>query len=667
MKQYALKRKPKAGTSSIEWDRVLNPQQQAVVQAGSGPLLVVAGAGTGKTHTLTHRVAWLLSQGVSVDSILLLTFTNKAAIEMIGRVGGLVDQDVHRQLWGGTFHHVGLRVLRRWATRLGYPERFSVLDPEDAAILMKYCIHETGVDTTRRRFPRASTLTGVLGYCINTQRTVEEVLEDRHVEYLDLADEIRRCFHAYQAKKIEVGALDFDDLMLGWKRVMVECDDVRRELTGRFEHVLVDEYQDTNALQGELVDLVASTHRNLMVVGDDCQSIYGFRGAEYRNILEFGDRYPDFQQFRLEINYRSTPQIIELTNRSIAHNEHQFPKTLRAERGTGERPALLKVRDVYQQADFVCQRILELADEGFSLNDVAVLYRAHHHAAELQVELARYGIPFVVRSGVRFFEQAHIKDVLAYLRFIFNPRDELSFVRFAQHYRGVGSSRAHDLWKSVRTADDPLSAATAPQLAHALPERAARNWAHCAGLLSQLRSQRLTASPHEMLDTIVHGPYREYLEANFENAENRLGDIEQLGHYAEQYGDLDRFLGEVSLMATPSGQDILVGGDKPDEHVTLSSIHQAKGLEWRACFVLWLSDGQFPSANAASEDLEEERRLFYVAATRARDELYLCHVFMQTRRDRSRVVLRESPFLEELRRPKPEDEPFESWTLVVED
>lgn len=665
MKRYALKRKTSTTTTTIEWDAVLNPQQKAVVQAGNGPLLVVAGAGTGKTHTLTHRVAWLLGQGIDAESILLLTFTNRAAREMISRVGELVDGDVHRSLWGGTFHHVGLRLLRRSATRLGYPERFTVLDPEDANILMTFCVHETGIDTSRRRFPRAATLNNVLGYCINTQRTVEEVLEIRAPEFLELSEEIRACFHTYHARKLEVGALDFDDLILGWKRLMVECDDVRREITGRFEHILVDEYQDTNALQGELVDLVAASHRNLMVVGDDCQSIYAFRGAEYRNILEFEERYPDAQQFKLEVNYRSTPQILDLTNRSIAHNQHQFHKTLQAQRGAGERPALVRIRDVYQQADFVCQRILDLADEGLSLNDIAVLYRAHHHATELQVELARYGIPFVVRSGVRFFEQAHIKDVLAYLRFVFNPRDELAFLRFAQHYRGVGASRARDLWAAVRGAPDPLQAASDPQLGAILPERAARNWASCSQLLGRLRDQRLTASPQRMVESVIDGPYRAYLESNFENAENRLGDVEQLAHYAEQYGDLDRFLGEVTLISAPAGQDIVVGGEKPDEYVTLSSIHQAKGLEWRACFVLWLSDGQFPSANAAADDIEEERRLFYVAATRARDELYLCHVFKHARRGRGSVVLRESCFIEELR-DATENQPFESWTLVEE-
>lgn len=666
MKRYSLRRSPTTTTSSIDWEEVLNPQQLEVVMAGSGPMLVIAGAGTGKTHTLTHRVARLIETGVPPEHILLLTFTNKAAREMIGRVAELVGHDVRNLVWGGTFHHVANRILRRHGSRLGYPEQYTILDPEDASILMKFCVHETGIDTTKRRFPRGRTLLDVFSFCINTQRKVEEVLEERADEYIGLADEIRDVFHTYQSKKLEVGAMDFDDLLLNWKRLLAEFDDVRQTLATRFEHVLVDEYQDTNALQGEIVDQMASVHRNLMVVGDDCQSIYGFRGAEYRNILEFGDRYPECDEYRLEINYRSTPEILELTNQSIANNEHQFRKELTTDRTSGERPALLRIRDVYQQSAFVCQRILDLADEGISMNDIAVLYRAHHHASELQVEMTRYGIPYVVRSGVRFFEQAHIKDVLAYLRFIFNPRDELAFLRLSQHHRGIGGKRARDLWTNIRAADDPLAAATDPQLGSILPARAQRAWKRCSGILGTLRQQRLTTAPAAMVDTVVESPYREYLENNFENVENRLGDLEQLGNYATQYGDLDRFLGEVTLMSSIAGQDIVVGGEKPDEFVTLSSIHQAKGLEWKVCFVLWLSDGQFPSANASETeaDMEEERRLFYVATTRARDELYLCHVFSHRRRNQRMTVLRESPFIQELRNDDEEaTDLWEQWVL----
>ncbi len=666
MKEYKLRRRaPARETDGIDWDAALNPQQLAVVTAGTGPTLVIAGAGSGKTHTLTYRVARLLSNGVPPESVLLLTFTNKAARAMMERVGALVGDDVKRRMWGGTFHHIGHKIVRRWGKKLGYPDNFTVLDPADAALLMKGCLHETGVDVTKKRYPRGNTLHQIFSYCINTGSTVEEALAERAEDYVELADDIRDVFHTYQSRKLELGCVDFDDLLLLWKRLMVEFPDVRHEISSRFEHVLVDEYQDTNRMQGELVELAASVHGNLMVVGDDCQSIYRFRGAEYRNILEFPDRHAGCHQYRLETNYRSTPEIVDLTNRSIANNVHQFQKTLVAERPCGERPALLRLRDVGQQAAFVCERILDLADDGVSLDDIAVLYRAHYHSTELQIEMARYGIPFVIRSGVRFFEQAHIKDVLSYLKFIFNPRDEISFRRIAQHYNGIGGARAHDLWKVIRDAPDPLAAATDPQLGNVLPDRYKDSWHSLSGTLGKLRSQRLTSTPAHMIDSVMSGNYPSYLEKSFEKSENRLGDLEQLTHYAGQWDDLDRFLGEVVLMSEIAGQDILVGGDQPDEHVTLTSIHQAKGLEWKACFVLWLSDGHFPSANAADDEdgFEEERRLFYVATTRAKDELYLCHVVTHRRRDHRLITLRESPFIEELREDDPADEPWEAWKI----
>lgn len=664
MKKYKLDMGQDKGKGGIDYEAELNPQQRAVVKAKPGPALVIAGAGSGKTHTLTYRVGYLLDLGVHPERILLLTFTNKAARSMTERVAGLVQVDV-RRLWSGTFHSIGNRVLRQHANRLGYPTEYTILDSEDAGTLMKTCLAERGDDHLERRFPRGNVLSKIYSYCLNTQRKVDEVLQERYPYFAELGEPIREVFQIYQSRKLEMGLMDFDDLLLNWKRLLVECDDVRENLTDRFEHVLVDEYQDTNHIQGELVDLMSAKHGNIMVVGDDCQSIYRFRGAEYKNILEFPQRYPGCQEFRLEINYRSTPQILELANQSIAKNEGQFQKTLRSERPDGPEPALVQIKDVYQQAAFVCQRTLELADEGVPLNEIAVLYRAHHHSMELQVEMTRRGIPYVVRSGVRFFEQAHIKDVLSYLRFMYNPKDELSFMRFAQHYQGIGTKRARDLWQEVRASEDPLATAASEKLMKSLPKRAQHGWKRGSELLDELRKRRLTHTPADLIDTVSRSGYRDYMERSFENFENREGDLEQLANYAGQYEDLDRFLGELTLMSSVSGQDIVVGGDQPDEFVCLSSIHQAKGLEWTGVFVLWLSDGHFPSANAAKDDdgLEEERRLFYVATTRARDELYLCHPFTHQGRDRRVTMLRESPFIEELRVGDNEREPWEEWVI----
>ncbi|MEZ4462014.1 MAG: ATP-dependent helicase [bacterium] len=601
MRKYTLKSETPKARPEPDYLKALNPQQRTVVTAPPGPSLVIAGAGSGKTHTLTHRVVWLLDQGVSADRVLLLTFTNKAARNMTDRVAALIQTDA-RRIWSGTFHSIGNRILRQHAGRLGYPEAFTILDTEDSGTLLKACIATVTDEYLQKRFPRGNVMAAILSKCINTQRTVADVLDAEYPQFSALAEPVRDAFHLYQSRKLEMGLMDFDDLLLNWKRLLVEFEDVRGQLTQRFEHILVDEYQDTNHLQGEVVDLMASGHGNLMVVGDDCQSIYRFRGAEYRNILEFPQRHTGTRLYKLETNYRSTPQVLTLTNASIAHNPHQFPKTLEAARPDGPKPALVQVADVYQQAEFVCQRLLELCDEGVSLNEIAVLYRSHHHSMELQVEMGKRGIPFVVRSGVRFFEQAHIKDVLAYLKFIFNPKDELSFLRLAQHFPGIGTQRAKQLHDVISSAGDPLAAATSWDMSEQLPPRSRAGWDAARELLGTLKRRRLSAPPSELVDAVRTGPYRDYMERTFEDQfDNRMGDLEQLANYAAQFEDLDRFLGELSLMSSVSGQDILVGGQTPDEYVTLSSIHQAKGLEWSAVFVLWLSDGHFPSASSMAE------------------------------------------------------------------
>ncbi len=664
LKKYVLKEEKFETPSSIDFEAALNPEQLAVVKSGNGASLVIAGAGSGKTHTLTHRVAYLLDRGVQPDRIMLLTFTNKAARSMTNKVAELIDGDIKR-VWSGTFHSIANRILRRYATELAYPEAYSILDMEDSGTLMNACRGEVNEAFQEQRFPRGRVLAKMYSYCVNTQTKIADVLKDSYPQFEDLAEPIREVFRRYQSRKLEMGLMDFDDLLLNWKRLLTEVPKARDELMAQFEHILVDEYQDTNSLQGEIVDLMASVHRNIMVVGDDCQSIYGFRGANYANILEFPKRYPECQQFRLQTNYRSTPQILEVANRSIAHNVNQFEKTLKPSRPEGLMPAGVQLKDVYQQAAFICQRILELADEGISLSEIAVLYRAHHHSMELQVEMTKRGIPYVVRSGVRFFEQSHIKDALAYLKFLYNPKDELSFLRLAQHYQGIGSRRAHELWTSIAEETDPLAAAAAPALAESLPNRAQFGWNKASKLMDDLRKGRLTKSPGALVDMISKGPYKDYVERSFDNFENRMGDLDQLANYAEQYDDIDRFLGEITLMHSMSGQDILVGGSTPDEYVCLSSIHQAKGLEWSAVFVLALSDGLFPSENAIStpEGEEEERRLFYVATTRPRDELYLCHVFTNMGRGRRPTVLRESLFLDELRNEDGRELPWEEWII----
>ena len=670
VRKYRLKSAgpPAGANTNIDYERELNPAQREVALAGDGPMLVIAGAGSGKTHTLTYRVAHLIERGVGQEKILLLTFTNKAARAMTDRVSALLGGVM--KVWGGTFHSVANRVLREDGHLLGYTREFTILDGEDSVTLMRACAAEVGL-LEEKYMPKPKLLVHIKSMCVNTQQSLEDVLEGDYPYFLEQMEAIRQILKHYQARKLEMSLMDFDDLLLNWRRVFVEFPECLEKWSRRFEHVLVDEYQDTNHLQGEIVDMLARVHGNVMVVGDDCQSIYAFRGADYRNILGFPQRYPGCRQYKLETNYRSTPEILEVANRSILMNQNQFHKTLLASRPTGPKPALVAVEDVYRQAEFVCQRILDLVDEGMALSEIAVLYRSHHHSMELQVEMTRRNIPYVVRSGMRFFEQAHIKDVLAYLKLLYNPRDELSFMRVLQHVFGVGPKRSKRMWDRACGSEDPIEALVSGAVDGVLPERYLAGWRQTKGLLGRLRAMQAAHSPGAMIEEVLDGGYREVVQRSFENAQNRLADLDQMADYAARYEDLETFLGEVTLLTTLTGQDIVVGEEKQaEELVCLTSIHQAKGLEWSACFVLWLADGYFPHyrAQESEAELEEERRLFYVASTRARDDLYLCHPYMAYSRDGGeRRFLRASRFVEELEvAGQPEREPWERWMLEVE-
>lgn len=653
MKKYILDPSPLNANSRIGEN--LNDEQRAIVNAPNGPMLIIAGAGTGKTHTLTHRVARLLERGAQPDHLMLLTFTNKAAKEMTRRVADIIQIDPKR-IWSGTFHSIANKILRQHISVLGYPESYTIIDSEDASTLMAACVAEAVPERLDKNFPRGRKLTAILSFCINTRRPLDEVLHDKHPAFLEQVNVIRDVFHLYTTRKYEMGLVDFDDLLLLWERILLEHETIREQLTEQFKYILVDEYQDTNRLQGSIIDIMGSKHGNVMVVGDDCQSIYAFRGAEFSNILEFTTRYPDATLYRLEENYRSSQQILDLANTSIAFNKKQYQKTLRSKVGKGELPALVGVKDVYQQAQFICQRILEIKDEGESLNQISILYRAHHHCLELQVELTRRGIPFVVRSGMRFFEQAHIKDVISYLRLLVNPKDELSFLRIAQHRKGIGAAHAQKLFNQMSQFANPIEALF--DCKEAIPKKLHGRVSELAGLLNEISASSAAGA----IDVILNSSYSHYLNAKFENPEDRKADLEQLANYAAQFDAPENFLNEISLLQSISGQDVQDGGEVEDEHVVLSSIHQAKGLEWSAVFLLWVSDGYFPSKLAMDEPegLEEERRLFYVATTRAKHELYLCHVMTHRARDHRLIVLRPSDFVDELHGEK---RLYERWEI----
>lgn len=653
----------------IDFDNDLNPQQRAVATCGEGPKLVIAGAGSGKTRTLTYRVAHLLQQGVPPAAILLVTFTNKAAREMVGRVSHLTQLEPHR-MWGGTFHSVGARLLRRHAGLLGYNENFSILDEADQRDLLRLCTTDLDIAVEQKRFPSPRVLAGLFSLQINTRQPLDDLIGERYSRFVEWSEEIHQIGRRYVARKRAANAMDYDDLLVRWLELMDEHPEVRQRYREQFAHLLVDEYQDTNIVQAEIVEAIAGGAQggNLMVVGDDSQSIYAFRGANYDNILRFPERNAGTEVFKLESNYRSTPQILALTNASIRNNVEQYEKTLRARRSDGMQPALVPSSYPEQEAAFVAERILQLRDEGIDLADIAVLYRAHAHRLSVETTLLRYDIPYEVRGGLRFFEQAHIKDVVAHLRILENPRDEVAFRRVLLLQPGIGNVTAERVWQAAG-----VNAADAGQLVenlgHAgvqslLSAKARPGWEAFVGTMSA--AHEAAGDPETAIRCVLESCYEDYALAKFDNAESRIEDLQQLAVFAAQYDSVHGLLEELLLLGELYGQDVGHGGDAPDDDssVVLSTVHQAKGLEWHTVFLIHLLEGFFPSPRALDESggEEEERRIFYVAMTRARDELYLSYPIIRPGGYGASVMQQPSRFLQEL----PQDL-FETWQLEEEE
>ncbi|MBI5180799.1 MAG: ATP-dependent helicase, partial [Nitrospirae bacterium] len=546
MKQYILKTEKHPIKTSIDYMKELNEQQYAAVTAGDGPLLVLAGAGSGKTRTLTYRVSYLIERGVNPSQILIVTFTNRASREMLQRVEMLLSGEI-KGIWGGTFHHVGNLILRKYAKALGYESNFTILDNEDTKDLLSDCIVESGIDTKAIRFPKAGILEDIGSLSVNCEKEIADTILEQYPYLEELTPEIERALKIYKEKKQKANLMDFDDLLLNWHRLLKEQPKIKERLAMQFQHILVDEFQDTNKLQSDIIDEMASHYKNLMVVGDDAQSIYSFRGAEFRNILEFKERYPDVQIFKLETNYRSTPQILHLSNESIKHNIRQFPKELHSIKSNGPIPVVVPLNNAHQQAEFVSQRIVELVDEGYSLNEIAVLYRAHYHSVELQMELTKRNIPFEIRSGLRFFEQAHIKDVIAHLKFVHNPFDELSCKRILKLNVGIGSKTASAIWDVISKAANPLSVLISDKLYHLLPRGAREAWPEFYRRIERLSNPPVQESPAEMIRIIMEESYTKYLQSAFTNYYDRAGDLEELSNFAVQYDSLNKFLSEIAL------------------------------------------------------------------------------------------------------------------------
>lgn len=598
-----------------DYARELNPQQLAAVEVVDGPALVIAGAGSGKTRVLVYRVARLIDSGIDPASILLLTFTRKAAQEMLGRVGLLIGPHSDRVM-GGTFHSVANQLLRRYGRAIGLEPGFTILDRGDSEDLVNLLRVQVGLGEAGRRFPRKRTIVEIFSKASNTLRPLDDVLLNEYAHFVDYRAELAALQKAYEATKRQRQLVDYDDLLLRLRELLAVDEPARRMISGTWRYILVDEYQDTNRLQAEVVRHLAATHENVMVVGDDSQSIYSFRGATFRNIMEFPDQFPGTRIFKLEENYRSTQSVLALANAIIEGATDKYSKTLFTHQQQGERPALVQTVGENPQSRFVAQKILELREEGVPLENMAVLFRSSFHAFDLEVELIKHGIPFLKRGGFKFIETAHVKDLVAHARIVHNPLDTVSWNRVLQLVDGVGQKRAKDLIAQL------VEAEASYEVLRQGGGRSALGLCHLAEALESA-SQVEDASPPDQLQRLLNY-YYPILKEQYDDYPKRIRDLEHLMVMAERYANLEEFLADLTLEPPETSVTEVDASDR-DERLVLSTIHSAKGLEWHCVFVLWLVDGRFPSTYAFQDEdgLEEERRLLYVAVTRAKRLLYL--------------------------------------------
>ena len=609
----------------------LNDQQRSAVEHGldgdpkqAGPLLVIAGAGSGKTMTLASRVARLVLAGADPQRILMLTFSRRAAMEMERRVGRVLHQALNFGAtqkppafnWAGTFHGIGARLLRDYAGRIGLSESFTIQDRSDSEDLMGLVRQELGLAATRNRFPLKGTCLSIYSRVVNSQAPLPKVLQDVYPWCSQWEDELKQLFRGYVAQKQQQQVLDYDDLLLYWSQMMTEPE-LAAHVGARFDHVLVDEYQDTNRLQAAILLAMKPDGRGLTVVGDDAQSIYAFRAAEVRNILDFPQSFqPPARVVTLERNYRSTQPILDASNAVIALAAQRFAKQLWSDAASSERPALVAVEDEAQQAHWVADRVLLNREGGMALKTQAVLFRASHHSAPLELELTRRNIPFVKFGGLKFLEASHIKDVLSVLRWAENPRSRMAGFRVAQLVPGIGPASARKALDAMETAVDPVATLRACKV----PAAAAADWSAFVDAYESLRLGK-SAWPAEM--ELVNRWYLPQLQRLHDDASVRQADLAQLARIAAGYGSRERFLTELTLDPPEVTSDESGPPGRDEDYLILSTIHSAKGQEWRAVLVLNAVDGCIPSdmATGTAAEIEEERRLLYVALTRAKQQL----------------------------------------------
>lgn len=641
--RYTLRPEPddRAKRFLIDYKEELNPSQYEAAVSHKGPLLVLAGAGSGKTRTLVFRVARMVEEGIDPASILLLTFTRRAAEEMLQRVEALLGSRCDR-VTGGTFHSFANTILRRYAQLLGFANAFTILDRSDSEDVINLIRSRMGLDKKERRFPRKQTILEILSLAANKTCGVAAVLDEQFPHLFDELDELGQIADYYRDYKRERSLLDYDDLLSYLRELLRGHPELAERLSRTFHYIMVDEYQDTNRLQADIVRLLAHSHDNVMAVGDDAQSIYSFRGATVRNIFEFPDLFPGTKVIKLEENYRSTQPILDLSNEIILQAKESYTKNLFTRREAGIRPVLVEADSERYQSRFVGQKILELHESGVPLPEIAVLFRSSFHSFDLEIELGRRNLQFVKRGGFKFIETTHIKDVLAHLRIIANPQDAVSWYRVLLLLDGVGAKSSEKILAHVLDAPDPLQGLAGYR------GRGAVNTAlkSLAEALQQARDEGL--KPAEQLEVIVryYGPILKHRHRD--DYPKRQKDLEHFTIITERYRSLDRMLSDMALEPPTSSVDNVLATDGEDEGLlTLSTIHSAKGLEWNSVFIIWAVEGRFPSLyNKDDDELEEERRLMYVAATRAKENLFITYPINVFDRATGMLLNRPSRFLD---------------------
>lgn len=646
-KKIVLKKRNLIKTNyKIDYENELNKEQLKAVTIKDGAILVIAGAGSGKTKTLTYRAARLIEDGVNPNSILLLTFTKKASKEMLNRATNILDARCE-QIEGGTFHSFANKILRKYSSLLGLKNNFTIMDTSDCEDVIKHLTDKL-YPKKEKRFPKKSTIFEIYSKSVNKEMPMKDIIEKEYPHFAIVSDKIIEINKAYVNYKRQNSILDYDDLLLYLKFLLTDFEKIKNKLSNQYKYVMVDEYQDTNTLQADIIKLLVESHNNIMVVGDDSQSIYSFRGANYKNILDFPKHFPDTKIIKLEQNYRSNQNILNLTNEIIKKSKTGYEKNLFSDIQSPKKPCLIRALNSTTEAEFVCQKVLELLDEDICLNDICVLIRNASMSFNLEIELNKYNIPFQKFGGPKFMEAAHIKDIIAFLRVILNPDDLISLNRILLLLKGIGAKSALSIMPLLQKNDMKL-----------LPSK------HLAVLnpLIKLFSDAKSMDLKEMVENIINF-YRPILKEKYDDYKKRQKDLEHFLYITEQYKKLDNFLSDLALEPPDTSMSGIYKNNIKDEALTISTIHSAKGLEWHSVFIIGAVDGRFPSTYSFNsiEELDEETRLMYVATTRAKEDLFISYPIDMYDYATNMILSKPSRFLDDI-----DENLIEQWDIEEEE